>query len=90
VDAGRFRVLADPNPVFYEQPERPFSLLLTSAAKITPLYKGLSTDFKDSIDFYAIKNSADLAAVKTQLGVEKIPSLVLVGSKGEKTVYAGQ
>lgn len=76
--------------IWTRQSSKPLSLLLTSASKITPLYKGLSSDFNDSIEFYAMKDSAQLAEVKSQMGIEKVPSLVMIDESGKKQLYEGQ
>ncbi|GAA5982103.1 hypothetical protein JCM10908_004743 [Rhodotorula pacifica] len=64
---------------------KPISLLFTSATKVTPLYKALSTDFYRQMDFYAARDSKVGQEVLGKFGVEKVPALVVLhGDKVEK------
>ncbi|GAA5825513.1 hypothetical protein JCM11251_000267 [Rhodosporidiobolus azoricus] len=62
--------------------KKPISLLFTSAGKVTPLYKALSTDFHRSLDFYAARDSKVGEEAYKAFGVEKLPALVILD--GEK------
>ena len=37
-----------------------------------------------------MKDSPQLAEVKAQLGIDKVPSLVMIGESGKKQLYEGQ
>ncbi|GAA6007761.1 hypothetical protein JCM10207_004865 [Rhodosporidiobolus poonsookiae] len=64
---------------------KPVSLLFTSAGKVTPLYKALSTDFHRSIDFFAARDEKVGPQALKSFGVEKVPALlVLDGDKVTK------
>ncbi|GAA5968707.1 hypothetical protein JCM11641_000703 [Rhodosporidiobolus odoratus] len=57
---------------------KPISLLFTSAGKVTPLYKALSTDFYRSLDFYAARDSKVGQEAMKAFGVEKTPALLVI------------
>jgi hypothetical protein len=65
----------------------PIAVLITSSAQVTPLYKGLSAEFRNKMTLYAIKDSADLADLKARFSVAKAPSLLVFapGSKEPET-----
>lgn len=65
--------------------EKPISLLFTSAALVTPLYKALSTDFYKTVDFYAARESKIGKETMAAFGVDKVPALVVLrGDKVDK------
>ncbi|GAA6053102.1 hypothetical protein JCM3770_000385 [Rhodotorula araucariae] len=65
--------------------KKPISLLFTSAGKVTPLYKALSTDFHRGIDFYAARDAKVGMEAMAAFGVDKTPALlVLDGEKVNK------
>lgn len=65
--------------------QKPVSLLFTSAALVTPLYKALSTDLHKEIDFYAARDAKVGAEAMKAFGVEKVPALVVLdGDKIDK------
>ncbi|GAA5874584.1 hypothetical protein JCM3774_004653 [Rhodotorula dairenensis] len=57
---------------------KPVSLLFTSATKVTPLYKALSTDFYRTMDFYAARDSKVGQETMDKFGVDKVPALVVL------------
>lgn len=61
---------------------KPVSLLFTSASKVTPLYKALSTDFYRKMDFYAARDSKVGQDALASFGVDKVPALIVL--KGEE------
>ncbi|CDR48163.1 RHTO0S16e02608g1_1 [Rhodotorula toruloides] len=67
---------------------KPVSLLFTSAGKVTPLYKALSTDFHRSIDFYAARDTKVGEGAMKSFGVEKTPALLVLHG-GEVSKYDG-
>ncbi|GAA5997749.1 uncharacterized protein JCM10292_006787 [Rhodotorula paludigena] len=67
---------------------KPVSLLFTSAGKVTPLYKALSTDFYRGIDFYAARDSKVGEEAMKAFGVDKTPALLVLHG-GEVTKYDG-
>lgn len=77
-------LIADPAPSrdVAQAATKPVSLLFTSAATVTPLYKALSTDFHKTIDFYAARDSKVGDEAMKEFGVEKVPALVIL--EGEK------
>ncbi|GAA6027589.1 hypothetical protein JCM8097_007938 [Rhodosporidiobolus ruineniae] len=68
--------------------KKPVSLLFTSAGKVTPLYKALSTDFHRSLDFYAARDEKIGKAAMEAFGVEKTPALLVIQG-GEVQKYEG-
>ncbi|BGP31738.1 hypothetical protein JCM10296v2_003512 [Rhodotorula toruloides] len=71
-----------------EAASKPVSLLFTSAGKVTPLYKALSTDFHRSIDFYAARDTKVGEEAMKSFGVEKTPALLVLHG-GEVSKYDG-
>ncbi|BGO91295.1 hypothetical protein NBRC10512_007032 [Rhodotorula toruloides] len=71
-----------------EAASKPVSLLFTSAGKVTPLYKALSTDFHRSIDFYAARDTKVGEGAMKSFGVEKTPALLVLHG-GEVSKYDG-
>ncbi|BGP15814.1 hypothetical protein JCM10213_005703 [Rhodosporidiobolus nylandii] len=63
---------------------KPISLLFTSAGKVTPLYKALSTDFYRTIDFYAARDSKVGEETLKAFGVEKTPALLVLDGEDVK------
>lgn len=57
---------------------KPVSLLFTSASKVTPLYKALSTDFYRQMDFFAARDSKVGQETMRAFGVDKVPALVVL------------
>ncbi|KWU46213.1 thioredoxin-domain-containing protein [Rhodotorula sp. JG-1b] len=57
---------------------KPVSLLFTSASKVTPLYKALSTDFYRQMDFFAARDSKVGQETMSTFGVDKVPALVVL------------
>jgi protein disulfide-isomerase A6 len=57
---------------------KPISLLFTSASKVTPLYKALSTDFYRQLDFFAARDSKVGQETMRAFGVDKVPALVVL------------
>ncbi|BGP39703.1 hypothetical protein JCM10450v2_003672 [Rhodotorula kratochvilovae] len=68
--------------------KKPVSLLFTSAGKVTPLYKALSTDFHRGIDFYAARDSKVGKEAMAAFGVESTPALLVLHG-GEVAKYDG-
>ncbi|KAM0752013.1 thioredoxin-domain-containing protein [Meredithblackwellia eburnea MCA 4105] len=71
--------------------KKPITLLFTSSATVTPLYKALSTDFFKTVDFYAARE-AKVGGVETmrEFGVDKTPAIVVLRGEGEEVVkYEG-
>lgn len=71
---GRSRSRAEPT----QAASKPVSLLFTSAGKVTPLYKALSTDFHRSIDFYAARDTKVGEEAMKSFGVDKTPALLVL------------
>ncbi|BGP07721.1 hypothetical protein JCM10049v2_003561 [Rhodotorula toruloides] len=71
-----------------EAASKPVSLLFTSAGKVTPLYKALSTDSHRSIDFYAARDTKVGEGAMKSFGVEKTPALLVLHG-GEVSKYDG-
>ncbi|BGP24318.1 hypothetical protein JCM10295v2_003228 [Rhodotorula toruloides] len=71
-----------------EAASKPVSLLFTSAGKVTPLYKALSTDFHRSIDFYAARDTKVGEEAMKGFGVEKTPALLVLHG-GDVSMYDG-
>lgn len=64
---------------------KPISLLFTSAALVTPLYKALSTDFHKTVDFFAARDSKVGKEAMAAFGVDKVPALIVLrGDKVDK------
>jgi hypothetical protein len=64
---------------------KPVSLLFTSAGKVTPLYKALSTDFRRTIDFFAARDAKVGEDAYKAFGVETLPALLVIdGSEVKK------
>ncbi|GAA5870721.1 hypothetical protein JCM1840_006784 [Sporobolomyces johnsonii] len=72
-----------------EASTKPVSLLFTSAGKVTPLYKALSTDFHRSIDFYAARDTKVGEQAMRAFGVDKTPALLVLSGEGEVKRYDG-
>ncbi|GAA5937453.1 hypothetical protein JCM1841_000541 [Sporobolomyces salmonicolor] len=72
-----------------EAPIKPVSLLFTSAGKVTPLYKALSTDFHRSIEFYAARDTKIGEEAMRAFGVDKTPALLVLSGEGEVKRYDG-
>lgn len=78
-----------PSSSLNQSATKPISLLFTSSAAITPLYKALSTDFHKTLDFYAARESKVGAEAMLAFGVSKTPALVIL--RGETVeVYEGE
>jgi hypothetical protein len=57
---------------------------------VTPLYKALSTDFKGKMEFYAVKDSEDIADLKAQLGgITTAPAVVVWLGKDRDPIRHG-
>ncbi|GAA5828611.1 hypothetical protein JCM5353_004323 [Sporobolomyces roseus] len=69
--------------------KKPISLLFTSAGKVTPLYKALSTDFFKSLDFYAARDVKIGEEGMKAFGVEKLPALLVLKGGDEIERYEG-
>ncbi|GAA5910842.1 uncharacterized protein JCM6883_000333 [Sporobolomyces salmoneus] len=69
--------------------KKPISLLFTSAGKVTPLYKALSTDFHQSLDFYAARDTKIGPEGLEVFGVEKLPSLLVLKGGDQVEKYEG-
>lgn len=67
---------------------KPIALLFTKAAKVTPMFKSLSTSFHKTIDFYAARETVVGAEAMAKFGATQVPTLVAV-QDGEVTVYSG-
>lgn len=74
------RSINEPNAA--QAKTKPVSLLFTSASKVTPLYKALSTDFYRKMDFYAARDSKVGQDALASFGVDKVPALIVL--KGEE------
>ncbi|CEQ40231.1 SPOSA6832_01831, partial [Sporobolomyces salmonicolor] len=72
-----------------QAPIKPVSLLFTSAGKVTPLYKALSTDFHRSIEFYAARDTKIGEEAMRAFGVDKTPALLVLSGEGEVKRYDG-
>ncbi|GAA6020975.1 hypothetical protein JCM11491_001572 [Sporobolomyces phaffii] len=68
---------------------KPISLLFTSAGKVTPLYKALSTDFHKSLDFYAARDVKVGPEGLQAFGVEKLPALLVLNGGDRVDKYEG-
>ncbi|TNY20038.1 thioredoxin-like protein [Rhodotorula diobovata] len=68
---------------------KPISLLFTSAGKVTPLYKALSTDFHRGLDFYAARDSKVGEEAMRAFGVEKTPALLVLRGGDDVARYDG-
>ncbi|GAA5837849.1 hypothetical protein JCM3766R1_001494 [Sporobolomyces carnicolor] len=69
--------------------KKPISLLFTSAGKVTPLYKALSTEFHKSIDFYAARDAKVGPEGLEVFKVEKLPALLVLKGGDEFETYQG-
>lgn len=69
--------------------KKPISLLFTSAAVVTPLYKALSSDFHKTLDFYAAREVKVGVEAMEAFGVKKTPAVVVLYGD-EITVYEGE
>jgi len=68
---------------------KPISLLFTSAGKVTPLYKALSTDFYRALDFYAARDEKVGHEAMRAFGVDKTPALLVLSGGDEVVKYDG-
>ncbi|GAA6062131.1 hypothetical protein JCM10212_003166 [Sporobolomyces blumeae] len=68
---------------------KPVSLLFTSAGKVTPLYKALSSDFFRSIDFYAARDVKVGQDAMDKFGVDKVPTLLVLTGPDQVEKYEG-
>ncbi|GAA5928146.1 uncharacterized protein JCM15063_003798 [Sporobolomyces koalae] len=68
---------------------KPISLLITSAGKVTPMYKALSTDFHKHLDFYAARDTKIGPAGLKEFGVSKLPALLVLKGPDQVERYEG-
>ena len=68
---------------------KPISLLFTSAGKVTPLYKALSTDFYRALDFYAARDEKVGHEAMRAFGVDKTPALLVLSGGDGVVKYDG-
>ncbi|GAA5903742.1 hypothetical protein JCM8208_006564 [Rhodotorula glutinis] len=68
---------------------KPISLLFTSAGKVTPLYKALSTDFYRQLDFYAARDEKVGREAMQAFGVDKTPALLVLSGGDDVVKYEG-
>lgn len=64
--------------------------MFTSASKVTPLYKALSTDFYRQMDFYAARDTKVGQDAMATFGVDKVPALVILTSDDKVHKYEGE
>lgn len=64
--------------------------MFTSAGKVTPLYKALSTDFYKEIDFYAARDTKVGPEALEVFGIEKVPALLVLKGGDEVEKYSGK
>lgn len=64
--------------------------MFTSAGKVTPLYKALSTDFYKEIDFYAARDTKVGPEALEVFGIEKVPALLVLKGGDEIEKYSGE
>ncbi len=69
--------------------QKPVALLFTSAALVTPLYKALSSDLHNTIDFYAARDAKVGEEAMNKFGVDKVPALVFLSGGDKVEKYSG-
>ena len=67
----------------------PQILLATEKAAISPLFRAMSVRFKDRLKFAAMTGPT-AAELQGELGLERLPGIVLLPARGDAVTYSGE